>query len=139
MKKIVLFFACIFSFTIIAANGFHFKKYNRIIIEQYLSKRFHQKISGFKADTLFVTELWAGGAGFRRPEGPTIPNIKASDNSIVCCQECFLYTYTGVGLSALLVSDEQGNAKALTSGTSDRTGSTLSCIYTNHLLIMSTW
>jgi len=34
MKKIVLFFACIFSFTIIAANGFHFKKYNRIIIEQ---------------------------------------------------------------------------------------------------------
>lgn len=76
MKKIVLFFACIFSFTIIAANGFHFKKYNRIIIEQYLSKRFHQKISGFKADTLFVTELWAGGAGFRRPEGPTIPNIK---------------------------------------------------------------
>ena len=26
---------------------------------------------------------------------------------------------------ALLVSDEQGNAKALTSGTSDRTGSTL--------------
>ena len=29
-----------------------------------------------------------------------------------------------MGLSALLVSDEQGNAKALTSGTSDRTGST---------------
>ena len=25
----------------------------------------------------------------------------ASDNSIVCCQECFLYTYTGVGLSAV--------------------------------------
>ena len=25
----------------------------------------------------------------------------ASDNSIVCCQKCFLYTYTGVGLSAL--------------------------------------
>ncbi len=44
---------------------------------------------------------------------------------IGCCQECFLYTYTGVGLSALLVSDEQGNAKALTSGTSDRTDSTL--------------
>ena len=36
-----------------------------------------------------------------------------------------------MGLSALLVSDEQGNAKALTSGTSDRTGSTLSCIYKN--------
>ena len=35
-----------------------------------------------------------------------------------------LYTYTNVGLSALLVSDEQGKAKALTSGTSDRTGST---------------
>ena len=28
----------------------------------------------------------------------------ASDDSIVHCQECFLYTYTGVGLSALLVS-----------------------------------
>ena len=28
----------------------------------------------------------------------------ASDISIVRCQECFLYTYTGVGLSALLVS-----------------------------------
>ena len=53
----------------------------------------------------------------------------ASDDFIVCCYECILYTYTGVGLSALLVSDEQGNAKALTSGTSDRTGSTLSCIY----------
>ena len=63
----------------------------------------------------------------------------ASDDSIVRCQEYFLYTYTGVGLSALLVSDEQGNAKALTSGTSDRTGSTLSCIYTNHLLIMPIW
>ena len=25
----------------------------------------------------------------------------ASDDSVVCCQECFLYTYTGVGLSAL--------------------------------------
>ena len=35
--------------------------------------------------------------------------------------------------------DEQGNAKALTSGTSDRTGSTFSCIYTNHLLIMPIW
>lgn len=28
----------------------------------------------------------------------------ASDDSNVRCQECFLYTYTGVGLSALLVS-----------------------------------
>jgi len=41
----------------------------------------------------------------------------ASDDFFVCCQECFLYIYTGVGLSALLVSDEQDNAKALTSGT----------------------
>ena len=53
----------------------------------------------------------------------------ASDDSVIRCHECILYTYTGVGLSALLVSDEQGNAKALTSGTCDRTGSTLSCIY----------
>ena len=29
---------------------------------------------------------------------------EASDDSIVRCQECFLYTYTGVGLSALPVS-----------------------------------
>ena len=28
----------------------------------------------------------------------------ASNDSNVRCQECFLYTYTGVGLSALLVS-----------------------------------
>lgn len=28
----------------------------------------------------------------------------ALNDSIVHCQECFLYTYTGVGLSALLVS-----------------------------------
>lgn len=82
MKKIVLFFACIFSFTIIAANGFHFKNYNRIIIEQYLSERFQQKISGFEADTLFVTELWAGGVGFSRPEGPTIPNIKINQTCL---------------------------------------------------------
>ena len=33
-------------------------------------------------------------------------------------------SYIGVGLSALLVSTDRGNAKALTSGTSDRTGST---------------
>ena len=63
----------------------------------------------------------------------------ALDDSIVRCQEYFLYTYTGVRLSVLLVSDEQGNAKALTSGTSDRTGFTFSCIYTNHLLIMPIW
>ena len=31
---------------------------------------------------------------------PSLP----SDDSFVRCQECFLYTYTGVGLSALLVS-----------------------------------
>uniref|UniRef100_UPI004025DA30 hypothetical protein n=1 Tax=Prevotella sp. TaxID=59823 RepID=UPI004025DA30 len=76
MKKIVLLIVAIFSFTIIAANNFHFKKYNIKVIEQSLSKRFRQKISGFKADTLFITELWAGGVGFQRPEGPTIPNIK---------------------------------------------------------------
>lgn len=33
-----------------------------------------------------------------------IQPLLASDDSIVRCQECFLYTYTGVGLSALLVS-----------------------------------
>ena len=52
----------------------------------------------------------------------------ASDNSIVCCQECFLYTYTGVGLSALLVSTTWAMPEPLHCGTSDRTGSTFSCI-----------
>ena len=33
-----------------------------------------------------------------------IQSSLALDDSIVRCQECFLYTYTGVGLSALLVS-----------------------------------
>ena len=70
MKKLVLLIVAIFSFTIIAANNFHFKKYNIKVIEQSLSKRFRQKISGFKADTLFITELWAGGVGFHRQEGP---------------------------------------------------------------------
>ena len=63
----------------------------------------------------------------------------ASDDSIVRCQECFLYTYTGVGLSALLVSTTWAMPEPLHCGTSDRTGSTFSCIYTNHLLIMSIW
>ena len=49
----------------------------------------------------------------------------ALDDSIVHCQECFLYTYTGVGLSALLVSDEQGNAKALIAWDGQQTGSAL--------------
>ena len=56
----------------------------------------------------------------------------ASDVNAFVGREGRLYTYTGVGLSALLVSDEQGNAKALTSGTSDRIGSTFSCIYTDN-------
>ena len=53
----------------------------------------------------------------------------ASDNSIVRCQECFLYTYTGVGLSALLVSTGRAMRRPLHCGTSDRTGSTFLCIY----------
>ena len=63
----------------------------------------------------------------------------ASDDSVVCCQECFLYTYTGVGLSALLVSTTWAMPEPLHCGTSDRTGSTFSCIYTNHLLIKPIW
>ena len=66
------------------------------------------------------------------------------------CYMLYILVFTHIFLSfqmlheidvvlALLVSDEQGNAKALTSGTSDRTGSTFSCIYTNHLLIMPIW
>jgi hypothetical protein len=39
------------------------------------------------------------------------------------------YIFIGVGLSALLVSTDRGNARALTRGTSIRTGSTLFCIY----------
>ena len=35
------------------------------------------------------------------------------------------------GASVVARFDEQGNAKALTSGTSDRTGSTLFYVYTN--------
>ena len=61
----------------------------------------------------------------------------ASDDSIVHCQECFLYTYTGVGLSALLVSTTWAMPEPLLRGTSDRTGSTfLVCIY-QHLLIIA--
>ena len=56
----------------------------------------------------------------------------ASDNSIVRRQECFLYTYTGVGLSALLVSTGRAMRRPLHCGTSDRTGSTFSCIYTDN-------
>ena len=44
-------------------------------------------------------------------------------------QESFLYTYTGVGLSALLVSTTWAMPEPLLRGTSDRTGSTFSCIY----------
>ena len=45
------------------------------------------------------------------------------------------YIYTYVGLSALLVSDRQGNAKALTRGTSIRTGSTFFCLYATAFLL----
>ena len=41
-----------------------------------------------------------------------------------------LYTYTGVGLSALLVSTTWAMPEPLLRGTSDRTGSTFFCIYT---------
>ena len=44
----------------------------------------------------------------------------ASDDSIVRCQECFLYTYTGVGLSALLVSTYRAMRRPIDRGTSDR-------------------
>ena len=43
-----------------------------------------------------------------------------SDDSIVRCQECFLYTYTGVGLSALLVSTYRAMRRPIDRGTSDR-------------------
>lgn len=54
-------------------------------------------------------------------------------------QESFLYTYTGVGLSALFVSTTWAIPEHLLRGTSDRIGSTFSCIYNNHLLIMPIW
>ena len=44
----------------------------------------------------------------------------ASDDFIVRCQECFLYTYTGVGLSALLVSTYRAMRRPIDRGTSDR-------------------
>lgn len=44
----------------------------------------------------------------------------ASDDSIVRCQEDFLYTYTGVGLSALLVSTYRAMRRPIDRGTSDR-------------------
>ena len=57
----------------------------------------------------------------------------ASDDSVVRCQERFLYIYTGVGLSALLVSTGGAMRRPLHCGTSDRTGSTFSFVYTNLL------
>ena len=66
-----------------------------------------------------------------------IQPLLASDDFAVRCQECFLYTYTGVGLSALLVSTTWAMPEPLLRGTSDRTGSTfLVCIY-QHLLIIA--
>ena len=53
----------------------------------------------------------------------------ASDDSIVRRQECFLYTYTGVGLSALLVSTYRAMRRPIDRGTSDRTGSALFRMY----------
>lgn len=44
----------------------------------------------------------------------------ASDDSIVRCQEDFLYTYTGVGLSTLLVSTYRAMRRPIDRGTSDR-------------------
>ena len=43
------------------------------------------------------------------------------------------------GLSALLVSTGRAMRRPLHCGTSDRTGSTFLCIYTNHLLNMPIW
>ena len=59
----------------------------------------------------------------------------ALDDSIAHCQECFLYTYTGVGLSALLVSTTWAMPEPLLRGTSDRIDSTLFCIYTEYYSI----
>ena len=60
----------------------------------------------------------------------------ASDDSVVRCQECFLYIYTGVGLSALLVSTGRAMRRPLHCGTSDRTGSTLLiCVYSTIFII----
>ena len=53
----------------------------------------------------------------------------ASDDFIVCCYECILYTYTGVGLSALLVSTYRAMRRPIDRGTSDRTGSALFRMY----------
>lgn len=64
-------------------ESFQFKIYSKTCIEIELSKQFKQQISNFSIDTLFVTELWAGGAGFRREEGPTIPNIKVNETCVV--------------------------------------------------------
>ena len=62
----------------------------------------------------------------------------ASDDSIVRCQECFLYIYTGVGLSALLVSTGRAMRRPLHCGTSDRIDSTLFRMYKSKLLTVRT-
>ena len=48
-------------------------------------------------------------------------------------QKGYLYTYTYVGLSALLVSDWQGNAKAYESWNEWQTGSTFFILYIRQL------
>ena len=53
-------------------------------------------------------------------EYPYIQLSLASDDSIVRCQEDFLYTYTGVGLSTLLVSTYRAMRRPIDRGTSDR-------------------
>ena len=51
----------------------------------------------------------------------------------------FLYTYTGVGLSALLVSTYRAMRRPIDRGTSDRTGSALLRMYQIQLVICSEW
>ena len=53
-----------------------------------------------------------------------IQPLLASDGSAVHCHKGELYTYTNVGLSALLVSTDRAMRRPTNRGTSDRTGST---------------
>ena len=62
-----------------------------------------------------------------------LPSL-ASDDFFVYSQESCLYMYTGVGLSALLVSICRAMREPFYRGTSDRTGSTLLCVYANRML-----
>ena len=53
----------------------------------------------------------------------------AADDFVVRRYECILYTYTGVGLSALLVSTYRAMRRPIDRGTSDKTGSALFRMY----------